>query len=142
MEQRIFPKKPLIGVGAVVFKGDCVLLVRRGNPPLAGSWSLPGGGIGPAETLPQAVEREVREECGIDVEVVDLVKEFEYREKTADGRVRYHYIVFDFKAAYRSGTLGHSSDALDARWVPLDRLGEYELTAAVREVIKKAMGMG
>jgi 8-oxo-dGTP diphosphatase len=141
MKSRIFPMEPLVGVGAVVLKDDTVLLIKRGKPPLADTWSLPGGGVKPTETLPDAVTREVREECGIDVEVVDLIKEFEYIENANDGKVKYHYIVFDFKALYRGGSLASSSDALDARWVHLNRLSEYELTSDVREIIREAVHM-
>jgi 8-oxo-dGTP diphosphatase len=138
MDERTYPKEPLIGVGAVVFKEESVLLIKRGKPPLAETWSLPGGGVKPSETLVDAVVREVREECGIDIEVVDLIKEFEYIENESDGRVKYHYIVFDFKALYKGGSLASSSDALDARCVHIHRLSDYELTAAVKEIICEA----
>lgn len=139
MEKRKYPEEPLVGVGACVFKEDEVLLVKRGKPPLAGTWSLPGGGVNPTENLKDAVIREVKEECGIDIEVIDLIKEFEYIERENDGRVKYHYIVFDFKALYKGGTLFSSSDALDARWVSLDKLPDYGITIAVKEIIQEAV---
>ena len=139
MMKRKYPEEPLIGVGACVFKDEEVLLVKRGKPPLAGTWSLPGGGVKPSENLKDAVIREVKEECGIDIEVTDLIKEFEYIEREDDGRVRYHYIVFDFKALYKGGSLFSSSDALDARWVPLDKLPDYGITIAVKEIIREAV---
>ena len=138
MRKRKYPEEPLVGVGACVFKDDEVLLVKRGKPPLARTWSLPGGGVKPSENLKDAVIREVKEECGIDIEVIDLIKEFEYIEREDDGRVKYHYIVFDFKALYKGGTLFSSSDALDARWVPLDKLPDFGITIAVKEIIREA----
>jgi len=139
MNPRSYPKEPLLGVGAAVFKDDSVLLIKRGNPPLSGTWSLPGGGVKPFENLKDAVIREVKEECGIDIEVIDLIKEFEYIEREDDGRVKYHYIVFDFKALYKSGDLIYSSDALDARWVHVNKLSGYELSRAVIDVIQEAV---
>ena len=139
MRKRKYPEEPLVGVGACVFKEDEVLLVKRGKPPLAGTWSLPGGGVKPSENLKDAVKREVKEECGIDIEVIDLIKEFEYIEREDDGRVKYHYIVFDFKALYKGGALFSSSDALDARWIPLDKLPDYGITVAVKEIIQEAV---
>ena len=139
MDTRSYPEKPVIGVGALVFKNDSFLLIKRGKPPLAGTWSLPGGGVKPFENLQHAVIREVKEECGIDIEVINLIKEFEYIEREDDGRVRYHYIVFDFKAQYKGGTLLSSSDALDARWVHIDELPNYHLTRAVKEIIQDAI---
>jgi ADP-ribose pyrophosphatase YjhB (NUDIX family) len=137
MQRRTYPQDPLIGVGAAVFKDSSVLLIKRGNPPLYGSWSLPGGRAKSDESLEEAAKREVYEECGIKIDVLDLVKLFEYIERVDDGRVKFHYIVFDFNAAYISGSLRHSSDALDSTWVELDELHRYELTDAVIDVIRK-----
>ncbi len=137
MQRRTYPENPLIGVGAAVFSDRSVLLIKRGNPPLYGSWSLPGGRAKSDENLKEAVKREVEEECGIKIDVVDLVKLFEYIEKGDEGKVKFHYIVFDFNAVYKSGTLTHTSDALDSQWVDLDELHRYKLTDAVIDVIKK-----
>jgi len=141
MSTRFYPKEPVLGVGAVVFRDNSVLLIKRGKPPLADTWSLPGGGVKPSETLKDAIIREVKEECGIDIEVIDLIKEFEYIESDDNGRVKYHYIVFDFKALYKSGVLLSSSDALDAQWVHLNKLAEFDLTPAVRNIIQEAVYM-
>jgi len=138
MKKRVYPKTPLVGVGALVFKDDTVLLIRRGKPPLEGAWSLPGGRCRDNESLPDAVKREVGEECGIEIGVQDLLKLFEYIEQDENERVKYHYVVFDFRAGYIGGTLGHSSDASDARWVPFRDLEEYELSDAVWEVVREA----
>ncbi len=134
---RVYPGKPLIGVGAAVFRDDSALLIKRGNSPLYGTWSLPGGRVKPFESLKDAAVREVKEECGIDIDVLDLIKLFEYIERGPDGRVKYHYIVFDFNAVYAEGMLKQSSDALEARWVHIDELCRYGLTDAVVDVIKK-----
>jgi len=138
MKERTYPTAPLVGVGALVFKDDTVLLIRRGKPPLEGAWSLPGGRCRDNESLPDAVKREVGEECGIEIGVQDLLKLFEYIEQDENERVKYHYVVFDFRAGYIGGTLGHSSDASDARWVPCRDLEEYELSDAVWEVVQEA----
>ncbi len=156
MSTRVYPAKPLVGVGATVFRNDQVLLIRRGNPPLYGDWSLPGGRVKEDEDLKKALRREVREECSIDIKVGDLITEFEYiervgateRSEATEGsplgkvpfgsdRVKYHYVVFDFKARYVSGKLVRASDALEVRWVPLEQLKEFDLTDKVREVIEK-----
>lgn len=137
MSTRVYPAKPLVGVGATVFRNDQVLLIRRGNPPLYGDWSLPGGRVEEGEDLKKALRREVREECSIDIKVGDLITEFEYIERDEEERVKYHYVVFDFKARYVSGKLVRASDALEVRWVPLEQLKEFDLTDKVREVIEK-----
>jgi len=138
---RDYPPCPLVGVGAAVYRNDRVLLIRRGNPPLYGSWSLPGGRVKEQENLRDALRREICEECSIDIEVGDLITEFEYIERDEERNVKYHYIVFDFSARYQGGELERASDALEAQWVPLVRLHEYELTDKVQEVIQSGITM-
>jgi 8-oxo-dGTP diphosphatase len=139
MNKRDYPDHPLVGVGALVINEDAVLLVRRGNPPLKGTWSLPGGRCRDDERTSEAVRREVREECGIEIDVLDFLKLFEYIEQDDIGKVKYHYVVFDFKALYKSGTLKHSTDASDARWVRIDELDKYKLTIAVLGLVKEIL---
>ena len=75
MASRLYPTQPRIGVGAVVFDPlHRVLLVRRGNPPGEGQWGLPGGLLHLGESLQDALHREIAEECGISIGIVDLVR--------------------------------------------------------------------
>jgi len=141
MNKRAYPSTPIIGVGTAVFRNNKVLLIKRGKPPLKDTWSLPGGMVRPGETLKQAAVREIKEECNIDIEVEDLIDIFEYIEKDPRGGVRYHYIVFDFKARYVRGETLPLSDVLDAKWVSLEGLSNYPLTSKVLEVIKKGYNM-
>lgn len=136
---RTYPARPLVGVGAAVYRGDRVLLIRRGKPPLAGAWSLPGGLADPGETLIQAAVREAAEECGIAIQVVDLITLFEYIEKDRSGRARYHYLVFDFAARYLEGALEHASDAMDARWVRVSELDRVEISGEVRDAVLRGL---
>jgi ADP-ribose pyrophosphatase YjhB (NUDIX family) len=137
MTRRDYPAAPIVGVGAAVYKEDEALIIKRGNPPLAGTWSLPGGRAHRGEDLPSAVFREVLEECSIEVRVGDLITIFEYIERDAESRVKYHYIVFDFRANYADGKLQVRSDALDARWVPINQLKSFDLTPSAMEVIRQ-----
>jgi ADP-ribose pyrophosphatase YjhB (NUDIX family) len=123
-------------VGAVVTRGESVLLIKRGKPPLSEQWSLPGGRVNEGESLRAAVAREVREECDVDVEVFDLIEVYEYIERDAGDKVKYHYLVFDFRAEYRGGSLAALSDAIDARWVARGDLERYRLADAARRVIE------
>ncbi len=136
---RKYPGRPIPGVGSTVFRNNKVLLIKRGNPPLKDTWSLPGGAVHPGEDLMHAVKREIREECGIEIDVLDLITLFEYIEMEDTGAICYHYIVFDFASEYLSGRLRHASDAHDARWVPLDRLNQYKLTDEVRKAINEGL---
>ena len=136
MDRRTYPESPIVAVGAVVIRGENVLLVKRGKPPLSEQWSLPGGRVNEGESLRAAAAREVKEECDVDVEVFDLVEIYEYIERDADDRVKFHYLVFDFRAGYRGGSLAALSDALDARWVARGDLGRYGLTDDARRIIE------
>lgn len=127
----------MVGVGAVVWREGAVLLERRGQPPAQGSWSLPGGLVDVGETLEQAVVREVREECSIDVAVGPLIGVFEPIVRDDEGRIRYHYVVIDYLAFYVSGDVAIGDDAADLRWVPVDELGNYPLLPATRDMIER-----
>lgn len=138
-DRREYPLRPICGVGAVVCRGDEVLLIQRGNPPRRGDWSLPGGAVELGETLREAVTREVGEECGIEITITELLDTFEFFQRDNDGRVQYHYIILDFAAEYVSGEVHAASDVLDARWVTTHDLNELPLPAKTREVIDRAM---
>ena len=137
MDKRTYPDAPIVGVGAVVIRDGSVLLIKRGKPPLSENWSLPGGRVNEGESLRAAAAREVKEECDIDVEVFDLIKIYEYIERDLDGKVKFHYLVFDFRAEYRDGSLAALTDALDARWVEQGDLDRYNLTDAAREIVEE-----
>jgi ADP-ribose pyrophosphatase YjhB (NUDIX family) len=135
---RQFPDQPIVSVGAVVIDGSRVLLVKRGQEPLKGRWSLPGGVVEIGEELQAAVEREVREETGLDVRVGPVVEVLDRIHRDASGRVEFHYVIIDFLCDAGGGSLVCASDADDARWVERGALAGYELTAKVSEVIERA----
>jgi len=114
--QREFPSAPRMGVGAVVVEMDRVLLVRRGNEPMKGHWSLPGGLVELGESLADAVIREVREETGLEIEPLGLVELLD-RIYWEEERVRYHYVIADYLCRMVGGTLKAASDAAAVRWV-------------------------
>ena len=117
---REFPEAPIVGVGAVIIEQNRVLLVQRGREPLKGKWSLPGGMLELGESLAEGVVREVQEETGLVVEVIELVELLDrvHRESGPDGeRVRYHYVIADYLCRVVGGTLQASSDADGVRWI-------------------------
>ena len=84
---RTYPDRPVVGVGAVVWRDDRFLLVRRGKPPNQGQWSLPGGAQQLGETVFEAARREVMEETALDVEVLGLVDVVDGIKADNEGRV-------------------------------------------------------
>ena len=141
--RREYPEAPIVGVGAVVIDGTKVLLVRRGNEPFKGEWSLPGGALEVGETLQQGVVREVLEETGLTVTpagVVEILDRIVRDEES--GRVRYHYVLIDFVCRVTGGSPLVGSDADEVRWVDRAALDEYQVAPVTVRVIEKAFGVG
>lgn len=136
---RRYPRRPIVGVGAIVVQGDRVLLVERGRQPLKGTWSLPGGVVEVGEHLKDAIRREVREETGIEVEPLRLVEVFERIMPDESGRTEYHYVLIDYLCSVTGGELKAQSDARQARWVPRAELASYRITEGTLAVIEKAL---
>ena len=103
---REYPDRPIVGIGGVVWRGDRVLLIRRGKAPRLGQWSLPGGGQNLGETLVEGLTREVREETGLEIEAVELLAVVDLVDRDETGRVRYHYTLVDFMAEALPGEPG------------------------------------
>lgn len=114
---------PRVAVGAIVRRGDTILLVQRGRPPAMGEWAVPGGKVAWGETLAAAVEREVLEETGCRVRAERPVYLFEHIEPiTADGQHHFHYVIIDLAAEWLAGDPQAGDDAVAARWVRFDQL--------------------
>lgn len=136
---RRYPNAPLVGVGvAVVNERGEVLIVQRGRPPHAGQWGLPGGLIDLGERLIDAGQREVWEECGIEITMGDLLGVFEPIEHDTEGAVEYHYVVLDYWAYHRRGTPRAQDDAAAVAWAALDALDKFALRPETREIIHQA----
>ncbi len=135
--RREYPERPIAGVAAVIFKGDEILLTRRGNPPGKGLWGLPGGVVELGETVREAVVREVREECGIEVEPIRLLEVYDSIVKDEEGRVKFHYILSEFLCRLVGGRLEASSDAVEAMWINLERLGELSISSGTLSFIRR-----
>ena len=138
MSGREYPARPLVGIGVAVLRGDSELLVRRGRPPAEGQWSLPGGAQELGETAENAARRELLEETGLQVGPLHLVAHVDSIHRDADGRVRFHYTILDFAAAWLSGEPVAGEDAADAVFAPLDQLEGYALWSEAHRVIALA----
>lgn len=136
---RLYPDRPVCGVGAVVWRNGQVLLVRRANPPRRGEWSLPGGAQEIGETVLEAARREVLEETGITIEVLGLVDVVDSIHRDEDGRVRYHYTLADVFARATGGCEAAASDGLEVAWFDLD--GLPALWAETERIIRLAHEM-
>ena len=121
--------RPVVGVGVVIRDGDRLLLVRRGRPPRAGRWAVPGGKVEWGETLREAAAREAREETGLDVEVGHVAW---VGESIGDD---HHFALIDFWATPVGGELSAGDDAAEVRWVTRQEALELPLTPSMVELL-------
>lgn len=136
--KREYPTHPIAAVGVVVFKGDNILLVRRAKPPKSSEWSIPGGAQELGEPLLKTAKREVKEETAVSIENVTLLDVVDFIKNDKNGAVEYHYSLIDYMADYRSGDLLAGDDAIDAKWVSIRALDEYNLWSETKKLIEKA----
>jgi 8-oxo-dGTP diphosphatase len=136
------PLRPLVGVGAVIWNdaGEFVL-IRRGKPPRQGEWSIPGGRLEWGENLRDALTREVREETGLEIEILGLIDVVDSMMRDEAGAVARHYVLVDFCVRAVGGTLVAGSDAAEARWVSYEAIGDYGLWRETRRIIEAGAAM-
>lgn len=134
MTEQLPPPRPLIGVGALVWRDDRFLLIRRGHPPRQGTWTLPGGRQEMGESVEQAAIREIAEETGVDIRVVDLLAVVDLIDDE-DANPRYHYTVIDVEAKWLAGEAKAGDDADAVVWADPADLDRFDLSAAMRRVI-------
>lgn len=132
-------RMPVAAVGVVCLRGDEVLLVRRGAPPLEGRWSLPGGRIEWGERAADAALRELKEETGCDADLLGLVDVVDGVFKEAPGAVaQNHYILIDYAARWRAGEPVAGDDARDARFFSRAEIESLDLWSETRRIIAAA----
>ena len=132
------PQFPVPTVGVVCLRGDQVLLIKRGTPPRLGQWSLPGGRLEWGETTKVAALRELREETGVEAQLLALVDVvdglFTSRET---GLTTRHYVMVDYAARWVSGEPVAGDDAAEARFVSLAEALELVEWDVTRKVISE-----
>ncbi|MEK9723273.1 MAG: NUDIX hydrolase [Rhodospirillaceae bacterium] len=138
MTDRRYPDRPFVGVGAVVLGAEGVLMIQRGKPPRAGSWSLPGGAQELGETVAEAAAREVREETGLEIEVLGLVDVVDSIRRDATGAPEYHYTLVDVAARAVGGQLAPGGDARDARWFAPEEIAAMAIWSETKRIIDEA----
>ena len=145
---REYPERPVVGVGGVIVNRGRTVLIRRATEPLRGEWSIPGGTIEIGETLEEAVRRELREETGLEVRVLELIELFDriYIENGAllaqdKKKPRYHYVIADYLCELVGGEPNAGSDVTDLAFAREEELGTFHLTEKATSVLKKAFAM-
>lgn len=136
---REYPARPIVGIGVIALRqpGE-VLLVRRGRPPNAGAWSLPGGGQELGETAEACARRELHEETGLQAGALELCAAVDSIHRDPDGRVRYHYTILDYCTLLEDGIAVAADDATEAVWARLDALEAFDLWNEAHRAIAAA----
>ena len=132
MVKRLYPDQPVAGIGAVIIQNGKIALIKRGNEPSKGKWTIPGGLVELGESLETAIIRETKEETLLDIENPELVGVVDNVDLDEHGKVKYHYIIIDYLVHVKAGEIQAASDAAELRWVPFDEVETYILTASFR----------
>lgn len=135
---REYPKSPVVAIGGVILDGSKVVLVRRGQEPLLGQWSIPGGAVEVGETLAEALRREILEETGLAVRAENVLEVLDRIIRDRNGKVHYHYVLVDYLCFPEAGDLRPATDASEARWADRKELARFELHPQTLRVIEKA----
>ncbi len=149
---REYPEKPIIGIGGVVIEDGRALLIRRGSEPLLGQWSIPGGTLELGETLIEGTERELREETGLTVKVLEMIEVFErinfgsradetWKTLEEKRRPRFHFVIVDYLCERISGVPVAGGDVTDVAWAEENGLEKFGLTPTATRVIRKAFSL-
>lgn len=138
MQKRTYPVVPIPAVGAVVIGPRGLLLVLRENNPAKGQWSVPGGAIKTGETQKEALEREVLEETGIQIDILDMLTVGDVILNDSDGKVEYHYIWILYLAKALTEDIHYASSEVEAKWFQLDELPSDKMPP---EILNFLLGM-
>jgi ADP-ribose pyrophosphatase YjhB (NUDIX family) len=136
----------------VIIEGGRAVLIRRGSEPLLGEWSIPGGTLEIGETLEEGVRRELLEETGLAVRILDLIEVFDrIYPDNADGsgagqqpnrkRPRFHYVIADYLCESAGGQARAGSDVTDLVFAREEELERYHLTPTATRILKKAFAL-
>jgi 8-oxo-dGTP diphosphatase len=137
MVDRLFPARPILAVSAAVFRDTKVLVGRRAREPMNGRFSLPGGVVELGETLEEAVKRELREEVGVEADVIAFNRFVDAIEREGN-RVRAHFVIASFVARWRSGE-ARVSDEIDAvSWIDPNGSVPHPATPGLGEILASA----
>jgi 8-oxo-dGTP diphosphatase len=134
--KRLYPDQPVVGIGVVIVKDGQMVLIKRGNEPGRGKWSIPGGIVELGEHITQTVIREAKEETCLDVTNPQLIDVVDTVDLDADGKVKYQYIIVDYLVKVVGGEIAAASDAEELRWVPFGEVENYVLTSSFREFFR------
>ena len=135
---RAYPARPFLAASVAVFRDGRVLLAERAAPPSDRRFSLPGGLVEPGETLREAALRELREETGVEAEIVGFNDHVEVIERDPEGRVAAHFVVASFVGRWLSGEGATGPEALRTVWAAPDATDHLATTPQLPAILRRA----
>jgi 8-oxo-dGTP diphosphatase len=145
---REYPDRPVVGIGGVVIENGLALLIKRGSEPLLGQWSIPGGTLELGESLQEGVARELLEETGLEVRVLDMIEAFDRifldpatHDAKDRSRPKYHYVIVDYLCERLSGEAQAGSDVTDIAFATEEELEKFQMTTTAIRVLHRAFAM-
>jgi 8-oxo-dGTP diphosphatase len=134
---RLYPNRPIVGVGAIIIQNGKILLEKRKNDHGRGKWSIPRGIVELGESLEQTVVREVQEETGLVVDAPELIDVVSQATLDEGGKVKYHFIIVDYLVKLKGGAARAASDAAELEWVLFDEVEQKDLIKSFRRFFEK-----
>jgi 8-oxo-dGTP diphosphatase len=124
-------RKPILVTAGIIVRGEEILICqRRRADPYGLQWEFPGGKVQDGEGLQASLERELREELGIEAKIGKEVY-----------RLRYHYpdryveVVFFRVDAFQRDVANRVFESIE--WVPRLKLAGYNFLEADRELVQR-----
>ncbi len=128
-----------VSAGALIFNNKKeVLFVKRAKTEefKPGCWELPGGGSDFGEILEESLKREIKEECGIDIEVLNPLTVKTYFMETPREKIQRVEIIFYCNMTDKDQKIILSSEHSDFKFLSLENLGELDLSEYMRGIIE------
>ena len=141
-ESRRYPSRPFLAASCAVLRGDRILLAARARPPLDNIFSLPGGLVEPGEMLAEAALRELKEETGVEAELIGPLSPIEFVDRDEDGRVRHHFVICPHAALWRNGEGETGDEALAIRWLEESEITGLPTTPGLVPILRAAFALG
>lgn len=138
---RTYPSRPFLAASVAVLRDDRVMLAARGRPPLDRIFSLPGGLVETGETIADAAIRELREETGVEADLIGFIAPIEYFDWDETGRVRHHFVICPHAARWRSGDGVTGEEASAIRWLLEDDIETVPTTPGLLPILRAAFAM-